>query len=425
MAHPFGSEGYAREELRAEIGSLMLGEQLGIGHDPGQHAAYVAGWIKVLEQDPREIFRAAADAEKITKLVLSYEQLQEQAVNKGQTAEADHERLTPGGYTSIPWQRPELAPRRGTAQPASHYAGMIAAGTESLPSAIRAEAIGRMVDFAAPDIVLSDRPGSERGYHRSVAVGGLGQVTAEAVADLFSQRSVRQDDAERFIGDAVTLADWARGRALGAGLAPDEADQAADLSNALKSVEWGRGHPDAEDGLSMDHAGREAASKAAVAFAERGPVQASLASMVVDMETSPDVVGSFSMGQLYVRDEDRVAGLQSRGVDRSNPGADLVAPPDQPQEAEQPEAMPSAAARIPTMIREDSPAMQPPSPERTYLAVPYAEKDDAKQLGAKWDRAEKAWLMPRDLAFKLFVDQYIHAKQLDGSYAAAMAKALE
>ncbi len=37
-----------------------------------------------------------------------------------------------------------------------------------------------------------------------------------------------------------------------------------------------------------------------------------------------------------------------------------------------------------------------------------------------FDRSEKAWLLPRDIAFKLFVDQYIHLKQLDGSYAAAM-----
>nr|MDA8249223.1 zincin-like metallopeptidase domain-containing protein [Rhodospirillales bacterium] len=50
LAHPFGSHDYAREELRAEIASLMLAEQLGIGHDPGQHAAYVASWIKVLQQ---------------------------------------------------------------------------------------------------------------------------------------------------------------------------------------------------------------------------------------------------------------------------------------------------------------------------------------------------------------------------------------
>jgi putative DNA primase/helicase len=73
LGDPFGSEPYAREELRAEIASLMLGEQLGIGHDPGQHVAYVASWIKALQQDPREIFRAAADAEKIAKLVRSFE----------------------------------------------------------------------------------------------------------------------------------------------------------------------------------------------------------------------------------------------------------------------------------------------------------------------------------------------------------------
>jgi len=73
LAHPFGSEGYAREELRAEIASLMLGERLGIGHDPGQHAAYVGSWIKALKEDPREIFRAASDAEKIATYVMDFE----------------------------------------------------------------------------------------------------------------------------------------------------------------------------------------------------------------------------------------------------------------------------------------------------------------------------------------------------------------
>ncbi|MFX5084912.1 zincin-like metallopeptidase domain-containing protein, partial [Acinetobacter baumannii] len=38
-----------------------------IGHDPGQHVAYIGSWIEALQEDPREIFRAAADAEKIVK----------------------------------------------------------------------------------------------------------------------------------------------------------------------------------------------------------------------------------------------------------------------------------------------------------------------------------------------------------------------
>jgi antirestriction protein ArdC len=69
----FGSESYAKEELRAEIASLMVGDELGTGHDPGQHAAYVKSWVKVLEEDPKEILRASRDAEKIMSLVMSYE----------------------------------------------------------------------------------------------------------------------------------------------------------------------------------------------------------------------------------------------------------------------------------------------------------------------------------------------------------------
>jgi len=73
LAHPFGSIGYAKEELRAEIASLMIGDQLGIGHDPGQHTAYVTSWVQVLKEDLKEILRASGDADKISNYVLSLE----------------------------------------------------------------------------------------------------------------------------------------------------------------------------------------------------------------------------------------------------------------------------------------------------------------------------------------------------------------
>lgn len=69
----FGSESYAAEELRAEIASMGIGEELEIGHDPGQHASYVKSWIKVLKDDPKEILRAARDAEKIHDMVMGFE----------------------------------------------------------------------------------------------------------------------------------------------------------------------------------------------------------------------------------------------------------------------------------------------------------------------------------------------------------------
>jgi antirestriction protein ArdC/phage/plasmid primase-like uncharacterized protein len=73
---PFGSEGYAREELRAEIASYMLARDMGISFDPANHAAYVESWLKVLREDKNEIFHAARDAETIKTWVMEPEQRQ-------------------------------------------------------------------------------------------------------------------------------------------------------------------------------------------------------------------------------------------------------------------------------------------------------------------------------------------------------------
>jgi len=64
-------EHYAREELVAEIGSMMLAAETGIPHDPEQHAAYVASWLQALKKDKNEIFRAASAASKATDYVLN------------------------------------------------------------------------------------------------------------------------------------------------------------------------------------------------------------------------------------------------------------------------------------------------------------------------------------------------------------------
>ena len=70
---PFGSEAYAREELRAEIASWMVSVELGIPHDTKNHASYVDNWQKVLKDDPFEIVRACRDAEKIMEYLMERE----------------------------------------------------------------------------------------------------------------------------------------------------------------------------------------------------------------------------------------------------------------------------------------------------------------------------------------------------------------
>ncbi len=68
-----GTLDYAKEELRAEIASWMLGDEIGIGHDPNQHTAYVGSWIKILKDEPLEIMRACRDAERAKDFVMGFE----------------------------------------------------------------------------------------------------------------------------------------------------------------------------------------------------------------------------------------------------------------------------------------------------------------------------------------------------------------
>ncbi len=65
----FGSQAYAREELRAEISAMMSSERLGVAYEPQHGAAYVASWVKALKDDPQEIYKAAAEAGRISDYV--------------------------------------------------------------------------------------------------------------------------------------------------------------------------------------------------------------------------------------------------------------------------------------------------------------------------------------------------------------------
>lgn len=94
--HFFGSEGYAKEELRAELASYMLGSELGIGYDPGNHISYIGSWIKALKEDPKEILRASRDAEKIVDFM--------RGLVKEQTLEKNRE--------NVPGQEPVMSSER-------------------------------------------------------------------------------------------------------------------------------------------------------------------------------------------------------------------------------------------------------------------------------------------------------------------------
>ncbi len=65
----------AKEELRAELGSVFLRAELGIPLEEAayrQSGAYIQSWSQFLKEEPDELFRAAADAEKICDRVMEH-----------------------------------------------------------------------------------------------------------------------------------------------------------------------------------------------------------------------------------------------------------------------------------------------------------------------------------------------------------------
>lgn len=68
----FGNEAYAFEELVAELGSAMLCAHNKIDGQL-QHSSYIASWLKVLKDDPKNILKASALAQKILSFTTSEE----------------------------------------------------------------------------------------------------------------------------------------------------------------------------------------------------------------------------------------------------------------------------------------------------------------------------------------------------------------
>lgn len=75
----FGDAGYAMEELVAELGAAFVLADIDIAPMPrAEHASYIASWLKVLKEDKRAIFAAAAHAQRAAGY-LDGLQLREQA----------------------------------------------------------------------------------------------------------------------------------------------------------------------------------------------------------------------------------------------------------------------------------------------------------------------------------------------------------
>lgn len=85
----WGDEGYAAEELVAELGSAFLAADLELTPEPREdHAAYIGSWLKVLKNDKRAIFTAAAHAQRAADFLQGLQPKTDQTTEQAAEQEA-------------------------------------------------------------------------------------------------------------------------------------------------------------------------------------------------------------------------------------------------------------------------------------------------------------------------------------------------
>lgn len=444
LSHPFGSEGYAKEELRAEMASYMLGSELGIGHDPGQHTAYIGSWIKALKEDPQELFRASRDAQQIMDFVQGLVQEQEQEQEKVQTQqqliaeldEASNEALE--GYKSIEsWRTME-----GAATAYGMSATLARSEREEGAMVIRYEKDGETLPM---ETELMPGDGKALTLVDGERVQGTGftsdpewqtQAFQQAITPLLQhQVTQRQEQDQELAAKPWQLADdpetygnkagqWilvsADGESeLAGGPWPDyeRAEQEAGYINRMAA-----GLAEVREGR-MTAVGLDTIANTMIAPGEHG-VQSMVKHELDTWTGTTDVRGCIEIEQdgekfveeapaeeahffgVYVGQEDGRMIWQSDHPTQEQANAvaqRLEAIHDQAKVYQSREAQEQAVDRSQAQVKEGN-AMETPkqeavksqqiASEKTWLNVPYKEKDEAKQHGARWDKGAKSWYAP-------------------------------
>ena len=393
LVHPFGSEGYAKEELRAEIASMMLGDDLGIGHDPGQHAAYVNSWIKALQDDPREIFRAAADAEKIQDLVLSFEK--EQTVEKTYVLADDALRLIGddgqfGDFGNVDQAKKFAAPGEALTEAlklkeihaaelegSEIYIHEIEPGDQIAEKSIlqtgtpndmkvlwRLNVREELPDFLREPEEIQQK-GIETPYQRELARLLEVSTLTPGVYDP-SENVKNTNHAAVFVGDRPQIL-----------CGPADDAKSAEVAKALAESEYIRKifeaagvHGEIQNGVMVGRNIQWQEKESAVISKPSGQIEAGgdigpLVAIVLN-----DPAQALATTLCVTTETARIFDPKAPELDDGSNLSSLV----------------SGTSRA----------------DRTYLKVPFKEKEAVKGLGAKWDKDAKSWYVPEDIELTQF-----------------------
>lgn len=420
ILHPFGSEQYAKEELRAEISSLLLGDELGIGHDPSQHVAYVGSWIKALRDDPMEIFRAAADAERIQAFIIGLEQqyIQEQENEQTQQQSVDfslpHEMtLAVFSQLAVVNALPDNHGRKWEVVLDEWYSAFSDADTAKAAIAdVHRNAVNNALYLNTPGATTGERPTLPptevlAEYPDLVSQypdAGLNiAVTPVVLATVEYQRFKDADDAyqrelirvygEENAGDARYQIKH-----------DDNAVQAAADEFRTAAKAWQEAVASARQTLSANNDSVTQRNKQEDGMARFQEELAPSENNVTQGQDMAELGQQFSQIDRYIADQYRKAAEFARQKEESikndlnSTDEDIANAREQRKTADLTATVNEAEFNKKStefaQQENNTSYSKPAADERIYLNVPFREKNEAKALGAKWDRAQQSWFIP-------------------------------
>lgn len=421
LSNSFGTQGYAKEELRAEISSYMLCSELGVDFDPSNHHAYIKSWVKNLQEAPTEIFKAAADAGKITQFLQGFnmEMKQEQTIAPEQKELLDRlalSTLTPGVYT------PSEAVK--TNMHVAVFAGdmpLILTGSfedhasiEQAHSLAKSPVFQRLVEKSgyAGELRVGDIHGNEIDWKDKLSAviakesGKIetgqekGDLMAIILADDLPLATVMCVDSE--IAKAIDPLSPLSSINNFSKPSQDVYEEAHRVETIDKEIDY---HKDAAvlEVKRRTELGRFDETD----FGSRVD-KAAYNTVKIPLENVEDAIARYGTIRLDNTDMKNIifAELEIEGekyILNTNPKYAAITPRDKWNDTLFEDI--SYSATVLTHLTPNAPAQElelqaPPKVfnEKTFLSVAYSEKDFAKQHGAKWDKDEKLWYAPAGTA---------------------------
>jgi len=476
---PFGSEVYAKEELRAEMTSYMVARDLGLGHYPERHASYVESWLKAIKDDRNVLFQAARDAEHMTQWIKEPElrpTLERNAQSKRKVAKMEREQKAEQaqhidtGYTDE--EREQLRTRQGEqfTPPAEELQKSQDADERSLIEDIRRTEVHQLdngktqvLGFDNEDLLIYEEnhhTSMEAAHKRALELTNKHQSNQQSQTeslDLAEERYSKSELNTQF-GQAIKE-DILENRPSAF------MDENYKLAHKFRAVEEEMGRINYDTSYSDEEQERDRNEQYEITEALKNRLGVdSIHPFLGNTETLEklhDEIGSAILfEQEQANDQQRrpandvVLKTLTRFYDRGAPSqdeylraeyADLVIDGQREKaeldirkalhteqgktflaDAQKNGLDPQSAffdeefkTSLKTLGKNHTSAQhildviegkaknagleasqQNKTAKRVYLAVPYAEKDQAKEAGAKWDRRQKAWYAPQGVDLK-------------------------